>query len=281
MISAVGGFGACAQRVQRRRVVGAADRVLETTALFRRPRDPVGRNSGGRTLGLSVHERLQIGASDHSGAVRCDGAAETRLTRALVDHAIDLGHRLAGVLEHPEVCPVSQVQRMDHDPEVAGHLLEGRDLTFRADRGHAFVEPCIGAQRAGDRDPRRADHLRGDGVTGMADEHQHRYPAAHGIGDLGRRMQVVGDSHRRRLAELKGHGRERVGRPRKRLDHELRRVVDHVQRIPIAAVGQVRPVLRPARPQAPFQVFERFPSRPLDHLIDGTRRLRVRQSPTA
>ena len=129
---AVGRLGACAQRVQRRRVVGAADRVLETTALLRRPRDPVGRNSGDRTLGLSVHERLQIGASDHSGAVRCDRAAETRLTRALVDHAIDLGHRLAGVLEHPEVRPVSPVQRMDRRPEVAGHLLEGRDQTFRA-----------------------------------------------------------------------------------------------------------------------------------------------------
>ena len=37
---------------------------------------------------------------------------------------------------------------------------------------------------------------------------------------------------------------------------------DHVQRMPIAGVGQIRPVLRPARSQAPFQVFERFPSRP-------------------
>ena len=46
----VGGLGAHAQRVQRRRVVGASDRVLETSPLFRRPRDPVDRNSGGRTL---------------------------------------------------------------------------------------------------------------------------------------------------------------------------------------------------------------------------------------
>ena len=140
----IGGFRAARSVSSSAEIVGAADRVLKIAGAGRSAARPGRPERLHPELALSVHQRLRDRRerSRPSGTLRPRGRDEAHArARRSCDRPRPPPRWCVGTPRS-----LSRIAGSTHGsrPEIAGHLLEGRDLTSCAYRRHAFVEPCVG-----------------------------------------------------------------------------------------------------------------------------------------
>ena len=109
-----------------------------------------------------------------------------------------------------------------HDrSQVRGHVVEGSHHEPVAVPQQRTVEANVSTRRLGHGQSRLGPRELRDGVLGLADQDQRRDPSAHGRNDVPGGMEMVSHLNLAGLAGGERGHRERVGRAREPLDHDV------------------------------------------------------------